>query len=181
MGYPKPIPGSESEASEGYRKVRVHKVRSKAPIAISQSSKTAQAMDQRISEIIPAIADLNLSDPALAGSRETAKQIRMQRLKQEQEVAAELLELGDIYDFSREHPVDSQRPEGPWTQKLKPKAKKIVLSPYQYEMINYQRMLLRKNIWYYRSEVDAHAIKTTRRCCIELCSDHRSTDSGSLG
>jgi hypothetical protein len=25
-----------------------------------------------------------------------------------------------------------------------------VLSPYQYEMINYQRMLLRKNIWYYR-------------------------------
>lgn len=74
----------------------------------------------------------------------------MQRLKQEQQLAAELLELDDIYDFSRANPVDTQQPKGTWKHELKPAAKKIVLSPYQYELINYQRMLMRKNIWYYR-------------------------------
>lgn len=142
--------GSDS-SSETVRKVRVHKLRSssKSPLSgMSQSS--AAAMDQRISEIIPGLADLSLSSSALAGARQTAQEIRLQRIKQEQQQAAELLELGDIYDFSRPNPVDSQRPQGTWTQKLKPSARKIVLSPYQYEMINYQRMLMRKNIWYYR-------------------------------
>jgi hypothetical protein len=142
--------GSDS-GSETLRKVRVHKVRSskQSPLAgMSQSS--AAAMDQRISEIIPGLADLSLSSSALAGARQTAQEIRLQRLKQEQQQAAELLELDDIYDFSRPNPVDNQRPQGTWTQKLKPPARKIVLSPYQYEMINYQRMLMRKNIWYYR-------------------------------
>jgi len=138
-------------STEAVRKVRVHKVRGskQSPLAgMSQSS--AAAMDQRISEIIPGLADLSLSSSAMTGARETAREIRMQRLKQEQQQAQELLELDDIYDFSRSNPVDTQRPQGTWSQKLKPSAKKIVLSPYQYEMINYQRMLMRKNIWYYR-------------------------------
>eukprot|EP00878_Enallax_costatus_P011492 GHUV01011996.1.p1 GENE.GHUV01011996.1~~GHUV01011996.1.p1 ORF type:complete len:161 (+),score=36.73 GHUV01011996.1:199-681(+) len=148
--------GSDDGSSESYRKVRVHKVRSKAPMAISQSSKTAAAMDNRISEILPNLADLSLSDPAMAGARETAREIRMQRLKQEQQIAQELLELEDIYDFSKRHPVDNKLPDGPWSQKLKPRARQIKLSPYQYEMINYQRMLMRKNIWYYRCAADAN-------------------------
>jgi hypothetical protein len=122
-------------------------------MAISQNSSTAVAMDRRISEILPNLADLSLSDPAMAGARETAREIRMQRLKQEQQVAAELLELDDIYDFTKRHPVDTKLPDGPFSQKLKPQARKIKLSPYQYEMINYQRMLLRKNIWYYRDRM----------------------------
>jgi hypothetical protein len=145
--------GSDDGGTETYRKVRVHKVRSKAPMAISQNSSTAVAMDRRISEIIPNLADLSLSEPAMAGARETAREIRLQRLKQEQQVAAELLELDDIYDFSKRHPVDTKLPDGPFSQKLKPQARKIKLSPYQYEMINYQRMLLRKNIWYYRDRM----------------------------
>lgn len=141
-------------STEAVRKVRVHKVRGskQSPLAgMSQSS--AAAMDQRISEIIPGLADLSLSSSAMTGARETAREIRMQRLKQEQQQAQELLELDDIYDFSRSNPVDTQRPQGTWSQKLKPSAKKIVLSPYQYEMINYQRMLMRKNIWYYRDRM----------------------------
>jgi hypothetical protein len=89
----------------------------------------------------------------MAGAREAAREIRMNRLKQEQQVAAELLELDDIYDFKKRHPVDTKLPDGPFSQKLKPQARKIKLSPYQYEMINYQRMLLRKNIWYYRDRM----------------------------
>jgi hypothetical protein len=139
-------------SSDAVRKVRVRKVRSsskQSPLAgMSQSS--AAALDQRISEIIPGLADLSLSTSALSGPRDTAREIRLQRLKQEQQHAAELLELDDIYDFSRPNPVDKQMPQGTWSQKLKPAAKKIQLSPYQYEMINYQRMLMRKNIWYYR-------------------------------
>jgi hypothetical protein len=78
--------------------------------------------------------------------------VRLRRLAEEQARAAELLELDDIYDFSRPNDVDSLAPgaRAGWSQGLKPRASKIVLSPYQYEMINYQRMLLRKNIWYYR-------------------------------
>jgi hypothetical protein len=110
-------------------------------------------MDQRISEIIPGLADLSLSGPALSGARETAKEIRMQRLKQEQQQAAELLELDDIYDFSIPNDVDMQMPKGTWSQKLKPAARSIKLSPYQYEMINYHRMLMRKNIYYYRCDM----------------------------
>jgi hypothetical protein len=30
----------------------------------------------------------------------------------------------------------------------------VQLSHYQAEMINYQRMLLRKNIWYYRDRMN---------------------------
>lgn len=150
MADPKAGVGTEDGSSESFRKVRVHKVRSKAPSPIQQSSKTAASMDKRISEILPNLADLSLSDPAMSGARETAREIRMQRLKQEQQVAQELLELEDIYDFSKRHPVDYKRPEVPFTQKIKPRARQIRLSPYQYEMINYQRMLMRKNIYYYR-------------------------------
>jgi hypothetical protein len=125
-------------------------------------------MDQRISEIIPGLSDLSLSTSALSGARETAREIRMQRQRQEQQQAAELLELDDIYDFSKRNPVDTQLPQGTWTQKVKPAAKKIVLSPYQYEMINYQRMLMRKNIWYYRCVCYCSCcfccIHSSRRC-----------------
>eukprot|EP00879_Flechtneria_rotunda_P023739 GHRR01025131.1.p1 GENE.GHRR01025131.1~~GHRR01025131.1.p1 ORF type:complete len:206 (+),score=51.64 GHRR01025131.1:109-726(+) len=142
-----------SDNGESHRKVRVHK-RNKAPMIISQSSKTADAMDRRISEIIPNLADLSLSDSVRSGTLQAAQEKRLQWQKQQQAAAREdNLELDRIYDFSQPHPVDNLRPDGPWEQKLKPRARKIVLSPYQYEMINYQRMLLRKNIWYYRDRM----------------------------
>lgn len=40
-----------------------------------------------------------------------------------------------------------------WQQRLRPAASGVELSHYDYEMVNYQRMLLRKNIWYYRDRL----------------------------
>ena len=152
MSQPGAFPGSE-DGSE-LRKIRVHKVRGKAPAPFVQSGKVAEAMDRRIAEIIPGLADLSLPDQFTEGARQTAKDIRMEKLRKEQELANELLELRDIYDMGKRHPVDFQKPAGPWQQELRPKPRKIVLSPYQYEMVNYQRMLLRKNIWYYRDRMN---------------------------
>ncbi|KAF8057251.1 TIC56 [Scenedesmus sp. PABB004] len=145
--------GGPAGEGEALRKVRVHKVRARAPVAVSQSGRAAAAMDARIAEIVPGLAELSLGPTDKAGARAAAAELRASRLAAESALAKELLELDDIYDFSQPHPVDSARPAGPWSQKLKPKARSIKLSPYQYEMINYQRMLLRKNIWYYRDRM----------------------------
>jgi hypothetical protein len=158
---------SDDSSSEAVRKVRVHKVSKQSPLAgMSQSS--AAALDHRISEIIPGLADLSLSKADMAAARDTAREVRLQRLKQQQEQAAELLELDDIYDFRTPNPVDTQLPRETWTPKEKPAAKKIVLSPYQYEMINYQRMLMRKNIWYYRCAAGV-VLLGRENCSSSLC------------
>ncbi len=85
-------------------------------------------MDARIAEIIPGLADLSLPSSALAESRAAAAGVRA-AAAQPPGLVAELLELDDIYDFSKPHPADTARPDGPWSQKIKPRAKRIVLSP----------------------------------------------------
>ena len=155
-----PSSSSSSSGVDVVRKVRVHKLRG-APSASLQQSPSLQAqMDRRIAEIIPGLADLSVSGADRDGALAAARDLREQRLRREAALAAELKELEDIYDFSVPNAVD--RPaaaaaalagaggSGPWKQQLRAKPRRIVLSPYQYEMINYQRMLLRKNIWYYR-------------------------------
>jgi hypothetical protein len=132
------------------RKVRVHKVRASGP-AHAPSPETERAMDRRIAEIIPGLAELSVSGSDRADALAAAGAVRQQRLQRELRLADELRELRDIYDFSVPNAVDDPPGGGgPWKQQLRPRPRKIVLSPYQYEMINYQRMLLRKNIWYYR-------------------------------
>lgn len=147
-------PSGEDGSMEVTRRVKVHKIRAK-PQAQSPLNRQRldAALDKRISEIIPGLADLSLSDQTMAGARDTAREIRMERLQKEQQHAEELKELHDIYDMSKPNPVDKEMPEGPWSQQIRPKPRRIVLSPYQYEMINYQRMLMRKNIWYYRDRM----------------------------
>lgn len=105
-----------------------------------------------MAEIIPGLADLNLTESSLAGAEETARQIRLEKIRKEVDHKKELRELEDIYDFSIPHPVDTVFPDS-FVQQMRPTPRKVVLSPYQYEMINYQRMLMRKNIWYYRDRM----------------------------
>jgi len=66
-----------------------------------------------------------------------------------------MAEMAHTYDMGVPHPLDSKW-EGskPWAQTFRPMPKKVQLSHYQTEMINYQRMLLRKNIWYYRDRMN---------------------------
>jgi len=66
----------------------------------------------------------------------------------------DLAEMAHIYDMGVPHAVDKFDPSKPWSQSLRPPPRKIQLSQYQTEMINYQRMLLRKNIWYYRDRMN---------------------------
>ncbi|KAI8473903.1 MAG: hypothetical protein J3K34DRAFT_409551 [Monoraphidium minutum] len=135
------------------RKVRVRKLRA-APSQQVQSPGVQAAMDARIAEIIPGLAELSVSGPDRDAALGAARGVREQRLQRELRHADELRELRDIYDFSVPNPIDGAAPSaGPWKQQLRAKPRKIVLSPYQYEMINYQRMLLRKNIWYYRDRM----------------------------
>jgi hypothetical protein len=145
--------GEAATSSEGgvdvVRKVRVHKLRGQ-PNPSLRSPDVQHAMDGRIAEIIPGLAELSVSAPDRGAALAAARGVRAAKLQQELGLAAELRELRDIYDLSVPNPVDTDLPKGPWKQQLRATPRKIVLSPYQYEMINYQRMLLRKNIWYYR-------------------------------
>lgn len=142
-------PSSEGGA-DVVRKIRVHKVRGKPSQQLQQSTSAQEAMDKRIAEIIPGLAELSVSGADRESALSSARAVRQQRLQRELKLADELRELRDIYDMGVPNSVDQQLPKGPWKQQLRAKPRKIVLSPYQYEMINYQRMLLRKNIWYYR-------------------------------
>lgn len=80
----------------------------------------------------------------------------MRRLYQTQQsmAQAEARELNTVLDMSVPHPLDNAPPPTPWTGEMRPTPRSIKLSPYQYEMINYQRMLMRKNIWYYRDRMN---------------------------
>ncbi|GBF91459.1 hypothetical protein Rsub_04199 [Raphidocelis subcapitata] len=150
---PGPSGASGEAGADVVRKVRVHKVRASGPLR-APSSEAEQAMDRRIAEIIPGLAELSVSGADRAGAIAAAGAVRTQRLQRELKLADELRELRDIYDFSVANPVDgAPAGGGPWKQQLRPRPRKIVLSPYQYEMVNYQRMLLRKNIWYYRDRM----------------------------
>jgi hypothetical protein len=146
--------GEAGPSSEGgvdvVRKVRVHKLRGAPSAALRASPEVQHAMDGRIAEIIPGLAELSVSGGDRGAALAAARDVRRERLQQELRLADELRELRDIYDLGVPNAVDAELPKGPWKQQLRPRPRKIVLSPYQYEMINYQRMLLRKNIWYYR-------------------------------
>lgn len=143
--------GASSEGGvDVVRKVRVHKLRGAPSQQVRQSPAMQDAMDRRIAEIIPGLAELNVSGSDRDAALGAARAVREQRLQRELRLADELRELRDIYDMSVPNAVDGDAPKGPWKQQLRAKPRRIVLSPYQYEMINYQRMLLRKNIWYYR-------------------------------
>lgn len=148
-----------SESEEGQkpvamRKIRVHKIRPPSADAKLSATELAQrndAMDRRIAELIPGLADLSVSVSGAAMG--TAAEVRRREMAKAEAHKAELLELGSIYDMSKPHPVEAELPPADWQQMLRPRVKKVVLSPYQYEMINYQRMLLRKNIYYYRDRM----------------------------
>jgi len=143
--------GTSSEGGvDVVRKVKVHKLRGKPSQQLAHSADVQHAMDRRIAEIIPGLAELSVSGSDRDAALGTARNLRTQRLRRELALASELRELQDIYDMSVPNKVDDEVPKGPWKQQPRAKPRKIVLSPYQYEMINYQRMLLRKNIWYYR-------------------------------
>ena len=138
------------------RKIRIHKIRpSSAPLDDKSENDRNVELDRRIAELIPGIADLSVSSSALSSKASaTASEVRQQKLSRDEAHRAELNELNTIFDMSQPNAVDKQMPEGPWTQELRPKVRKVQLSPYQYEMINYQRMLMRKNIWYYRDRLN---------------------------
>ncbi|KAG2490491.1 hypothetical protein HYH03_011119 [Edaphochlamys debaryana] len=113
-------------------------------------------VERRIAEILPSIADLPApsSSSASGPGGERALELRRLRSTKHDIAQAEALELLELFDMSKPHPLDNAPPAEPWKGELRPVPRKIVLSPYQYEMINYQRMLLRKNIWYYRDRMN---------------------------
>jgi hypothetical protein len=148
------------DGQRDYRRVKVHKVRRAPSTAAAAAGAASSAEDDnnadvgRLAALVPALADLALA-PGSAdarAARDSAAQARRARLAREQAHAQELRELRDIYDMAAPNSVDREpHPDGAqWTQELKPLPRRIKLSRYQAEMINYQRMLMRKNIWYYR-------------------------------
>ncbi|PNH08959.1 hypothetical protein TSOC_004472 [Tetrabaena socialis] len=150
---------SESAGADGQtatRRVRLHKVMrplDESGAASRQNEDFSRHLDQRIAEILPSIADLPIALPA-SSSRGTELEVRRLQSPKHELAQAEALELADLFDMSVPHPLDNAAPSTPWTGALRPVPRKVVLSHYQYEMINYQRMLLRKNIWYYRDRMN---------------------------
>jgi hypothetical protein len=126
------------------RRVKVRKVRGAARPHNEEFDRQAE---RRIAEIVPGLADLDISANSMEGPLRTARDIRVEKHRQQQETIDEIKELEDIYNMAKPNPVDDEpRPEG-WDPKARPTPRTIRLSPYEYEMINYQRMHLRKNIW----------------------------------
>ena len=146
------------------RKIRIHKVRPSAAAASDtlkhdkEDEERNAAMDRRIAELIPGIAELSVSSGAInmKGAVSIAADIRKKQLSREEAHRAEVVELASIFDMSQPNKADGEAPpEGveAWSQELRPRVRRVQLSPYQYEMINYQRMLMRKNTWYYRDRM----------------------------
>lgn len=137
-------PGSSYDTGEKpiVRRIRIHKVKpsSKLDIGVSEKERNA-SLDRSIAELIPGIADLSVSAASIIGPSSTATEIRKKQLSREEAHRAEITELGSIFDMSRPNPVDNEVHEGPWSQELRPRVRRVQLSPYQYEMINYQRMV----------------------------------------
>ncbi|GLI59296.1 hypothetical protein VaNZ11_001149 [Volvox africanus] len=141
------------------RKIRLHKVM--RPLEVDGTGRSQadfnEHIERRIAEILPSIADLPVilknTIPSLPSDGRALELRRLQNTQQE--VAfSEAQELARLFDMSKPHPLDNAPPPTPWAGALRPVPRKIVLSPYQYEMINYQRMLMRKNIWYYRDRMN---------------------------
>jgi hypothetical protein len=136
------------------RKVRVHKIRrdvngsDEVKLSKGETQERDAALDRRIAELIPGLADLGVSAPP--GASSVAAEVRKKVVSREEAHKAELLELRSIYDMAKPNAVESALPAGgmdEWEQSMRPRVRKVQLSPYQYEMINYQRMLMRKNTW----------------------------------
>ncbi|KAJ9518662.1 hypothetical protein QJQ45_018754 [Haematococcus lacustris] len=130
------------------RKVRLTKTK---PIAASENSystqlkpKDVQTQASRIAQVVAGLADLSVDSQAPSRRPSRVQQTRTEELE----------ELANIFDMDESFtlPVTSSKSE--WTQSLRPPVQRVVLSHYQHEMINYQRMLLRKNIWYYRDRMN---------------------------
>lgn len=140
------------------RKVRLHKSKpTSAPDMPKADQRMLHAsMDRAIAELIPGLADLSLSGSHLLppSALEAASGVRESKMTREQAHRAELLELHNIFDMSVPNAVTDAPPPPGWQPKVRPTPRRIILSPYQYEMINYQRMHLRKNIWYYRDRMN---------------------------
>ncbi len=134
--------GDSMDKKSHVRKIRVHKLRPATanPDSIKLNAKLEQdrnaEMDRRIAELIPGIAELSVSSAAMStpssGALATAADVRKRQQLREEAHRAEVLELNDIYDMSVPNKVDLERPpEGAWSQELRPRVRKIVLSPYQ--------------------------------------------------
>mmetsp|Transcript_11352 Transcript_11352/g.19868 ORF Transcript_11352/g.19868 Transcript_11352/m.19868 type:complete len:248 (-) Transcript_11352:471-1214(-) len=153
--------GRGDEVPVPVRKVRVHKLRPPSKSAPtdtegqpSQAERDAD-VERRIAELIPGIAELSVSNAAQANAQRGAAEVRQRMQDREAALREEVKELQTVYDMSVPHPVDFQTSSAQnWSQTLRPPPKRIQLSHYQLEMINYQRMLLRKNIWYYRDRMN---------------------------
>lgn len=145
--------GSFPEPSRNVARVIVHKNFGSPNPNIQDEQEFNRNVDKRIAQILPSIADVAVNEQTLKGAEEYAKELRLTKFRREQAFRTELRELEDIYDMSVPNAADMAVHDGPWEQKLRPVPRKVVLSHYQHEMINYQRMLLRKNIWYYRDRM----------------------------
>ncbi len=136
------------------RRIRLHKAARPLDEASGNSFQASNLqLGKHVEEIVAGIADLPIPrSPAL----EDAQTVEMRRLRQTQRsmAQAEGNEINSLFDMSKPHPLDDAPPSTPWTGEMRPTPRKAVLSPYQLEMINYQRMLMRKNIWYYRDRMN---------------------------
>ena len=155
--------GIESESVHGdqkpqrYRRIRIHKIKPSSltsDASVSSDKSLHAAMDRRIAELIPGLAGLNVASSASKESLKVAGEVREKQMAKQESNIAEILELKTIFDMSKPHPLDDKPHEGIWEQQLRPRVRKVQLSPYQYEMINYQRLLMRKNTWYYRDRMN---------------------------
>lgn len=155
--------GTDTQQGLPFKKVRIHKVKGKRPTADSGYD---DLLDRRIAEIVPGLADLSLADTKAmtTESRKTAKDVReafnrkfesvQRQQRKEAQIIAENLELKEIFDFTKPHPVDNLPPPEGWVQKQRPTPKKVRLSWYQQNMVQYLRFLQSKNIWYYRDRMN---------------------------
>ncbi len=156
-------------AGPSVRKIRVHKrVQSSQQSESAPDARQNADIERRIAELIPGIADVSVSGPS-SSTMAAAAAVRSSVSAKDATRRRELSELASIFDMSVPNPIDDVRPDPskPWVQKLRPEPRRISLSHYQVEMINYQRMLLRKNIWYYRDRLN------NPRCAATACAGLR--------
>eukprot|EP00798_Chlamydomonas_sp_ICE-L_P001346 gene1346-32707_t len=147
---------SSGDGERKTRKVRVHKMRPPSAPALSMSSSADRnaAFDAQITELIPGIADLSVSGSAGAGAMQASADLRSRIFSRDDVRKSELMELQSIFDMAKPNLVDHTPPPNGWGEQQRPIPRKIQLSHYQYEMINYQRMLMRKNVWFYRDRMN---------------------------
>jgi hypothetical protein len=133
--------GEDGVPFDAVRKVRIHKIkRQNISEAISNSSarQDAAALDRKVAELIPGIADLGLSSAGPSTQRPASAFVSRQKALEQ-----ELQEMADIYDLDRPNPVDVPEPAqaSTWKQTMRPTPKRIVLSQYQVLLFCSKRML----------------------------------------